>query len=48
MKTRLQAKEYRFDSLAETIVTSPQFLNTRIPDSREAPKSPSGKLQSRR
>ena len=53
MKTRLQAKEYRFDSLVETIVTSPQFLNTRIPDSPETPdlrpsKPQSGKLQSRR
>jgi hypothetical protein len=52
MKTKLLAKEYRFDSLAETIVTSPQFLNARIPDSRETPglpdKSQSGKLQSRR
>jgi hypothetical protein len=53
MKTRLLAKEYRFDSLVETIVTSPQFLNTRIPDSRETPdlrpsKAQSGKLQSRR
>jgi len=53
MKTRLLAKEYRFDSLVETIVTSPQFLNTRISDSRETPDLPpskpqSGKLQSRR
>jgi hypothetical protein len=52
MKTKLLAKEYRFDSLAETIVTSPQFLNARIPDSRETPglpdKSQSGKLQSKR
>jgi hypothetical protein len=48
MKTRLLAKEYRFDSLVETIVTSPQFLNTRIPDSREIPKPQAGKLQSRR
>jgi hypothetical protein len=43
MKTRLLAKEYRFDSLVETIVTSPQFLNTRVPDVRQAPQ-----LQSRR
>jgi hypothetical protein len=48
MKTRLLAREYRFDSLVETIVTSPQFLNARIPDSREIPKSQAGKLQSRR
>jgi hypothetical protein len=33
MKTRLRANEYRFDSLIETIVTSPQFLNKRIADS---------------
>ena len=43
MKSRLLAKEYRFDSLIETIVTSPQFLNTRIPDSR-----PAVQLQSKR
>jgi Protein of unknown function (DUF1592)/Protein of unknown function (DUF1588)/Protein of unknown function (DUF1587)/Protein of unknown function (DUF1585)/Protein of unknown function (DUF1595) len=33
METRLRAEDYRFDSLAETIVTSPQFLNKRISDS---------------
>ena len=33
MKTRLRVNEYRFDSLIETIVTSPQLLNKRIPDS---------------
>jgi len=43
MKTRLQAKEYRFDSLVETVVASPQFLNTRVPDLRQSPR-----LQSRR
>ena len=43
MRTKLLAKEYRFDSLVETIVTSPQFLNTRIPDFRRAPQ-----LQSKR
>jgi hypothetical protein len=47
MKTRLLAKEYRFDSLVESIVTSPQFLNARLPDSRQTPASP-GKLQSRK
>ena len=31
MKTTLAAKEYRIDSLVETIVTSPQFLNKRNP-----------------
>jgi hypothetical protein len=34
METKLPAKEYRFDFLVETIVTSPQFLKSRIPDSR--------------
>jgi hypothetical protein len=53
IKTRLLAQGYRFDSLVETIVTSPQFLNTRVSDSRETPdlrssKPPSVKLQSRR
>jgi hypothetical protein len=43
MKTRLAAKEYRFDALVETIVTSPQFLNARVSDSPE-----NSKLQSRR
>ncbi|MCU1263268.1 MAG: hypothetical protein JWO80_6153 [Bryobacterales bacterium] len=43
METRLEAKEYRFDSLVQTIVTSPQFLNKRIPDSREKPESQSRK-----
>jgi hypothetical protein len=36
MKTRLTAKGFRFDSLFETIVTSPQFLKKRVP---EAPHS---------
>jgi hypothetical protein len=31
METQLAANGYRFDSLVETIVTSPQFLNKRIP-----------------
>ncbi|MBL9173315.1 MAG: DUF1592 domain-containing protein [Verrucomicrobiales bacterium] len=31
MRTRLKANGYRFDSLVETIVTSPQFLNRRDP-----------------
>jgi hypothetical protein len=43
METRLAANEYRFHSLVETIVTSPQFLNKRIPDSREKPESQSKK-----
>ena len=33
MKTRLSAMGYRFDSLVETIVSSPQFLNRRRPES---------------
>jgi hypothetical protein len=33
METKLPAKEYRIDSLVETIVTSPQFLNKRNSDS---------------
>jgi hypothetical protein len=43
METRLAAKEYRFNSLVETIVTSPQFLNKRVPDLRET-----SELQSRK
>ncbi|MEO7143394.1 MAG: DUF1592 domain-containing protein [Bryobacteraceae bacterium] len=35
MEIRLAAKGYRFSSLVETIVTSPQFLDQRIPDVRE-------------
>ena len=31
METQLAANGYRFNSLVETIVTSPQFLNRRIP-----------------
>ncbi len=43
METRLAAKEFRFNSLVETIVTSPQFLNKRIPDSSTMPESRSRK-----
>lgn len=32
METQLAAKEYRIDSLVETIVSSPQFLNKRNPE----------------
>ena len=32
METQLPARQYQFDSLMETIVTSPQFLNQRVPD----------------
>ena len=43
MKTRLTAREYRINTLVETIVTSPQFLNKRAPDSRGSPESQSRK-----
>ncbi len=45
METQLAAKEYRFHSLVMTIVTSPQFLNRRIPD---APEASQAQLQSRK
>jgi hypothetical protein len=35
METGIAAKEYRMNWLIETIVTSPQFLNKRSPDSTE-------------
>ena len=35
METRLRADGYRFDSLVETIVTSPPFLNKRNPDAHQ-------------
>jgi hypothetical protein len=35
METQLAAKEYRFHSLVETILTSPQFLTRRLPDAPE-------------
>lgn len=41
METRLAAQGYRFDSLVETIVTSPQFLNKRV-------QAPEPELQSRK
>ncbi len=41
MKTRLAAKDFRFDSLFETIVTSPEFLNKRVP---EAPRALAAEL----
>jgi hypothetical protein len=44
METHLAAKEYRFDSLVETIVTSPQFLTRRVPDAAESSRAA---LQSR-
>jgi hypothetical protein len=45
METKLVANQYRFNSLVETIVMSPQFLNERIP---EAPEAPEAQLQSRK
>jgi hypothetical protein len=45
METRLAANEYRFDSLVETIVASPQFLNRRIP---ESPAETESQLQFRK
>lgn len=35
MQTKLAASAYRFGTLVETIVTSPQFLNRRNPVARE-------------
>ena len=32
MRAKLAAKDYRFSSLVETIVASPQFLTRRVPD----------------
>jgi hypothetical protein len=43
MGARLAANGYRFDSLVETIVTSPQFLNRRILNSRVKQDSPTRK-----
>ena len=45
MKTQLAAKDYQFDALVETIVTSPQFLNKRIP---EVPEASEARLESRK
>jgi hypothetical protein len=39
MESRLLANEYRFNSLVNAIVTSPQFLNKRIPEPPETPAS---------
>ena len=40
MKRKLAANGYRFRSLIETIVVSPQFLNRRIDGTADAPASP--------
>jgi hypothetical protein len=45
MEAQLATNEYRFNTLAETIVTSPQFMNKRIPD---APETSEARLQSRK
>jgi hypothetical protein len=45
MKSQLAANGYRFNTLIETIVTSPQFLNRRIPEPSEPLKA---ELQPRR
>jgi len=45
MKSKLQSNGYRFNTLVETIVTSPQFLNRRIPEPSEPLKA---ELQPRR
>jgi hypothetical protein len=45
METQLKAGQYRFSSLIETIVTSPQFLNKRISD---APATTQARLQTRK
>jgi hypothetical protein len=43
MDARMAANSYRFDTLVETVVTSPQFLNKRNSDSREKPEPPQRK-----
>jgi hypothetical protein len=48
MQSQLTAKDYRFSSLVETIVTSPQFLNQRTvslaKNSGSEPGSPQRKV----
>jgi len=39
MKTRMAATGYKFDTLVETIITSPQFLNRRNADAHQQPDS---------
>jgi hypothetical protein len=36
MKSKLPGKDYRFEALVEAIVTSPQFRNARVTETREA------------
>jgi Protein of unknown function (DUF1588)/Protein of unknown function (DUF1585) len=45
MENQLENNEYRFQSLVETIVTSPQFLNKRMP---APPETSVARLQSRK
>ena len=45
METQLAAQDYRIHALLETIVTSPQFLNKRMP---EVPETSMAELQSRK
>jgi hypothetical protein len=45
MQARAAANDYRFDSLLESIVTSPQFLNKRV---SQAPSAPESESQPRR
>jgi hypothetical protein len=45
MTAQLKANDYRFDTLVETIVTSPQFLNRRVPD---VPRPLEAQLHSRK
>ena len=39
MKSQMQSNGYHFNTLVETIVTSPQFLNRRIPEPSESLKA---------
>jgi hypothetical protein len=45
MEAQLVSKEYRFDALVETIVSSPQFVNKRM---AVAPEATMAQLQSRK
>jgi hypothetical protein len=45
MESKLAAKEYRFDWLVETIVTSPEFRNRRVSDSRDIASSQTNQPQ---
>ena len=45
MEKQLPLKDNRFSTLVETIVTSPQFLNKRVPEIQESPDSKSRRGQ---